>query len=188
MAEAMGLGKPVIATGYSGNLDFMTPENSLLVSHERVTLERTVHVYERGWTWAEPSVADAAQRMRWVVAHPEAARALGERARRDVRAVLSLEMAGRRMAAGPQGLEPRRAALRRASKCPGPHPGRALRAAGGGQRLHGPGAGSAAARRGGEGPAVRGEPRFRARQQRGSPAGAGAVSPAPEQRHPGHAG
>ena len=29
MAEAMGLEKPVIATAYSGNLDFMTPENSL---------------------------------------------------------------------------------------------------------------------------------------------------------------
>ena len=28
MAEAMLLGKPVIATGYSGNLDFMRPENS----------------------------------------------------------------------------------------------------------------------------------------------------------------
>ena len=33
MAEAMGLGKPVIATGYSGNLDFMTAENSYLVDY-----------------------------------------------------------------------------------------------------------------------------------------------------------
>ena len=31
LAEAMALGKPVIATGYSGNLDFMTPETSYLV-------------------------------------------------------------------------------------------------------------------------------------------------------------
>jgi glycosyltransferase involved in cell wall biosynthesis len=99
MAEAMALGKPVIATGYSGNLDFMTPENSLLVEFDRVKLEETVHVYERGWTWAEPSVMHAAELMRRVVAHPDEARALGERARRDVRSVLSLEAAGRRMAA-----------------------------------------------------------------------------------------
>src|SRR5437773_750002 len=31
MAEAMLMGKPVIGTAYSGNLDFMTPDNSLLV-------------------------------------------------------------------------------------------------------------------------------------------------------------
>ncbi len=31
LAEAMALGKPVIATGYSGNLEFMTPETSYLV-------------------------------------------------------------------------------------------------------------------------------------------------------------
>ena len=40
MAEAMALGKPVIATGYSGNLDFMTPENSYLVElHHRCGAE-----------------------------------------------------------------------------------------------------------------------------------------------------
>ena len=34
MAEAMALGKPVIATVYSGNLQFMTPENSHLVDYQ----------------------------------------------------------------------------------------------------------------------------------------------------------
>ena len=38
MAEAMCLGKPVIATGYSGNLDFMTPSNSLLVDYRMVPI------------------------------------------------------------------------------------------------------------------------------------------------------
>ena len=33
MAEAMGLEKPVIATGYSGNLHFMTVDNSYLVDY-----------------------------------------------------------------------------------------------------------------------------------------------------------
>ena len=36
LAEAMWLGKPVIATGYSGNLDYMNPDNSYLVDHRLV--------------------------------------------------------------------------------------------------------------------------------------------------------
>ena len=34
MGEAMYFGRPVIATAYSGNLDFMTTENSYLVPYE----------------------------------------------------------------------------------------------------------------------------------------------------------
>lgn len=99
MAEAMALGKPVIATGYSGNLDFMTEENSLLVSHTRTRVVETDSVYQSGWTWAEPSVEHAAALMRRVAGSPDLARALGERARADVHRTLSLEAAGRRMAA-----------------------------------------------------------------------------------------
>ena len=39
LAEAMFLGKPAVATGWSGNLDFMTPENSCLVSYRLVAAE-----------------------------------------------------------------------------------------------------------------------------------------------------
>ncbi len=42
MAEAMALGKPVVATGYSGNLHFMTPENSYLVDYARRSGARRV--------------------------------------------------------------------------------------------------------------------------------------------------
>ncbi len=99
MAEAMALGKPVIATGYSGNLDFMTEENSLLVSHARTRVVESDAVYQRGWTWAEPSVEHAAALMRRLVESPALAHALGERGRADVHRTLSLEAAGRRMAA-----------------------------------------------------------------------------------------
>lgn len=99
MAESMALGKPVIATGYSGNLDFMTPSNSLLVSYSKTPLKATVRLYRRGGSWAEPSVDHAAELMRWVVAHPAESRAMGQRAARDVRTTLSLETAGQRMAA-----------------------------------------------------------------------------------------
>ena len=39
LAEAMMLGKPTIATAYSGNLDFMDENNSLLVGYDLIEIE-----------------------------------------------------------------------------------------------------------------------------------------------------
>lgn len=55
------LGKPVIATGWSGNLDFMAQESSALISYKLVPVVDEYGVYNvRGAHWAEPSVEDAA--------------------------------------------------------------------------------------------------------------------------------
>jgi hypothetical protein len=89
LAEGMALGKPVLATGYSSNVDFMTADNSLLVDHRLVALDRDVGPYRRGARWAEPDLAHAAELMRGLVADPERARRIGERARRDVTESLS---------------------------------------------------------------------------------------------------
>jgi glycosyltransferase involved in cell wall biosynthesis len=97
MAEAMLMGKPVVATGYSGNLDFMNPSNSLLVGYDLVPITRDTQFYAKGNRWAEPSIEDAAQKMRWLFDHQTEARALGEKARQDATALLSLEAAARRM-------------------------------------------------------------------------------------------
>ena len=48
MAEAMFFGKPVIATGYSGNLDFMSADNSLLIPYEMTPLTLDYTVYRKG--------------------------------------------------------------------------------------------------------------------------------------------
>ena len=85
IAEAMMLGKPSIATAYSGNLDFMDENNSLLVGYDLTEIETTAGPYEKGHRWAEPSIPEAANAMRWVFNHPEEARLLGERARLSVR-------------------------------------------------------------------------------------------------------
>ena len=71
------MGKPVIATAYSGNVDFTWPSNSLPVEYERVAITQDLPFYPRGSVWAEPSVAQAAAHMRWVYEHQEDARALG---------------------------------------------------------------------------------------------------------------
>ena len=42
IAEAMALGKPVIATGWSGNMDFMSEDTAACVGYEIVELERHV--------------------------------------------------------------------------------------------------------------------------------------------------
>jgi glycosyltransferase involved in cell wall biosynthesis len=99
MAEAMLLGKPVIGTGYSGNLDFMTGENSHLVSCARVPCAADAPPYRRGYTWGEPDLGHAAELMRRVVDRRDEARAKGERAARDLSEWLSVEAYARRVGA-----------------------------------------------------------------------------------------
>ena len=79
MAQAMYLGKPVIATGYSGNLEFMTTETALLVKYKMTELEEEAGSYQRGTRWADPDIDQAASLMRWVYEHPGEAKALGTR-------------------------------------------------------------------------------------------------------------
>ena len=97
LAEAMALGKPVIATGHSANLDFMSVSNSLLVRHRMVRLEQDYPPYPRGSAWADPDVDHAAELMRVVYEDPDRARKLGARAREDVMAYLSPAAVGARM-------------------------------------------------------------------------------------------
>jgi glycosyltransferase involved in cell wall biosynthesis len=89
LAEAMSLGRPVVATHYSGNLDFMSPWNSFPVPWTRATVERDVGPYRRGQTWAEPDVEAASSQLRRVFADREGARAVAERGREDVERSLS---------------------------------------------------------------------------------------------------
>jgi GT2 family glycosyltransferase/glycosyltransferase involved in cell wall biosynthesis len=84
LAEAMALGKPVIATGYSGNIDFMTPENSLLVNHSLVEVGDGHGDYEPHQQWAEPDLDHAALLLRALVQDPRLAARIGARAREDV--------------------------------------------------------------------------------------------------------
>ena len=98
MAEAMLLAKPVIGTRYSGNLDFMDDENSLLVDYELVEIGKPVPPYESGSRWANPSEAHAAQLMRRVWENQDFAAALGRRAQARLRADRSMAAAGQRMA------------------------------------------------------------------------------------------
>jgi glycosyltransferase involved in cell wall biosynthesis len=85
MAEAMYLAKPVIATAYGGNSDFMNANNSLPLRYELVELDKDYGPYEKGNVWAEPDVAQAAELMRWVYENRELAKRIGQRAAIDIR-------------------------------------------------------------------------------------------------------
>ena len=84
MAEAMALAKPVIATGYSGNLDFMTAANSLLVDYRLVPIGTGAEPYPADGEWAEPDIGHASSLMRRLFDDPAAARELGARARAEI--------------------------------------------------------------------------------------------------------
>lgn len=89
LAEAMFLGKPVIATQYSGNVDFTTGENSYPVDYSLVPIGDGEYPNWEGQEWAEPDVAQAASIMTCLVDDPEAGRRTGRRASRDIRTNLS---------------------------------------------------------------------------------------------------
>ena len=76
----MALGKPVIGTGFGGNVDFMTPANSWLVDYEETLVGPEGENYPAHGTWAEPDVDHAAELMREVWEdREEAPRARGAR-------------------------------------------------------------------------------------------------------------
>jgi glycosyltransferase involved in cell wall biosynthesis len=94
LAEAMALGKPVIATAYSGNLDFMTPENSYLVDYTLRPLQpeeirQYRYVSSETPHWAEPDLAHAAEIMRQVVENPQAAQIKARRGQETIQQELN---------------------------------------------------------------------------------------------------
>jgi glycosyltransferase involved in cell wall biosynthesis/SAM-dependent methyltransferase len=99
LAEAMYLGKPVIATGYSGNMEFMTPQNSYPVTYTLRPVGDDAGPYPASGEWAEPDVGHAARLMRHVFEDQREAGERGRRAAEDIRRNHSAEVAGRAMAA-----------------------------------------------------------------------------------------
>ena len=97
LAEAMALGRPAIATGWSGNLDFMDDETGWLVRSSLVPVGPGNAPYPEDAHWAEPDLDHAAALMREAAADPAATRARGLRAAERIRSTHSADAAGRTM-------------------------------------------------------------------------------------------
>ncbi len=93
------MGKPVIATGWSGNMDFMDVNNSLPVRFEMKELEVDCLPYRAGTLWAEADTDHAAELMRKLWQNKELAGRLGSRARHDIEKNFSPEVVGEKIVA-----------------------------------------------------------------------------------------
>ncbi|WP_279584104.1 glycosyltransferase family 4 protein [Xanthomonas campestris pv. passiflorae] len=93
LAECMAQGKPVIGTGWSGNLAFMDADNSALVGYTLVPVQEGEYAHYEGQRWAQADVGDAARWMRKLADNPILAQQLGARARASVLETLSAERA-----------------------------------------------------------------------------------------------
>lgn len=81
LAESMLMGKPVIGTAYSGNLEFMDASNSCLVGYRLVDVRPGEYPCPEGQVWAEPDLDQCAYHMRRLVEDTAFASDLGRRAR-----------------------------------------------------------------------------------------------------------
>ena len=97
LLEAMSLGKPVVATNYSGNVDFMTPENSYPIDYRLVTLTRDYGPYMRGAEWADPDLDQMGAVIRHIAEHPEDGKARGAQAKADVERLWTPAVTGARV-------------------------------------------------------------------------------------------
>jgi glycosyltransferase involved in cell wall biosynthesis len=84
LAEAVLAGKPVVATGYSGPLDFLGPSSAFLVDHELVPVGPGNEPYPPEARWAEPDLDHAAALMEQVRSDPAAAATRVEHAARAI--------------------------------------------------------------------------------------------------------
>jgi len=114
LAEAMLLGRPVIATAHSGNADFLTPDTGFPVAYRLVPVGPGEYPFGEGLLWAEPDLESLAANMRLTVDQPGLARRRAQAgrdliaARHDPRIVGTAYLRRLREIAGltPDGLRP----------------------------------------------------------------------------------
>lgn len=96
LAEAMFLQRPVIATAWSGNLDFMNTGNSILIGYKLVDVPSGAYPFGDGQKWAEANVNEAARAMIKLVSSPRYGVELGQVASRHIRTFFSHRAIGLR--------------------------------------------------------------------------------------------
>jgi len=91
IAEALSFGKPVIATNWSGNVDFMSSEHCYPVNFQIIPISDDHHKFQESHKvlyvpgtnhWAEPDIDHAAERIKEVLLNPNEAALRGMQAAR----------------------------------------------------------------------------------------------------------
>ncbi len=91
LAEAMAAGKCVVATGWSGNLEFMSDDSAVLLPYRLMPVRDSTGIYSPlgGAEWAETDFDAGVSALRQLAADPARRKGLGERARQSVAQRLS---------------------------------------------------------------------------------------------------
>jgi 2-polyprenyl-3-methyl-5-hydroxy-6-metoxy-1,4-benzoquinol methylase/glycosyltransferase involved in cell wall biosynthesis len=92
--EAACRGKPVVATGFAGPLDYLDRKYHWLVRSRPTTVRQRYLYYNPGMTWAEPDIGHAGEGLLWIFQHREEARSGAAAAGRQLRETFSLERIG----------------------------------------------------------------------------------------------
>jgi glycosyltransferase involved in cell wall biosynthesis len=96
LAAAMFLGKPVVATAYSGNMEFMREDCACLVGYSLVEVSQGAYPFGEGQKWAEPNMDEAVDYMIRLSSDREYARRIGDAASRYIRTNFSYRATGLR--------------------------------------------------------------------------------------------
>lgn len=98
--EAMFMGRPVITTGYSGNMQFMNDKVAYLLRHQMTPVSgmKWIHHYTADMHWAEPDLCQLKEYMQYVVENRDEARKMGELGRKHVRENFTWEQTGKILA------------------------------------------------------------------------------------------
>ena len=92
ISDAMAYGTPVIATNYSGNVDFCTEETSFQVAYRLIPVDSRAAFWKpEGAEWAEPDISSAAAQMRRVYEDYRGALEVADRANKKIMAEYSVD-------------------------------------------------------------------------------------------------
>ncbi len=83
--EAMFLGRLAMATGWSGNLDYMTRDNSLLVDYDLIPVGADEYPFGAGQQWANARVSHAVELLDAAIGDVEGRRVMAANGRRTIR-------------------------------------------------------------------------------------------------------
>src|SRR4029077_508160 len=94
-AEAMFFGKPVVATGWSGNMEYMNDAVSFPVGFDLIPVKAGEYPAWQGQHWADPRIPDAVTALLRLIDTPTLGQAVGERARTHMQREFSDQVLGR---------------------------------------------------------------------------------------------
>lgn len=86
--EAMAHGTPAVATGWSGNLDFMSAHDGILVPYRLVDVRDRAGVYRHRSQWADPDIDYAATALRELANDPVRYASFSRAAHRSARQLM----------------------------------------------------------------------------------------------------